>query len=91
MPYCVAYSCQMAEGHFGADGVKRLGAALQALRRGQADVVEVHGSATIQDEARSAAMDFITVFELDVVVSELPGGFQLELRERPERTIRLDL
>lgn len=81
----------MTETDFGADEVKRLGAALLALRRGHADVIQVYGSAAVQGEARSAAMDFVTVFELDVVMSQLAGGFQLELREHPDRTIRLDL
>ena len=68
--------------------VRRLVEALQVLRGAQA--VEVRGAWASQDEARAVVVDFVQVFELDVVITELEDGFRVETRNRSDRTIRLD-
>ena len=68
--------------------VRRLVEALQVLRGAQA--VEVRGAWASQDEARAVVLDFVQVFELDVVITELEDGFRVEARNRSDRTIQLD-
>ena len=68
--------------------VRRLVEALQVLRGAQA--VEVRGAWASQDEARAVVVDFVQVFELDVVITELEDGFRVEARNRSDRTIQLD-
>jgi hypothetical protein len=68
--------------------VRRLVEALQVLRGAQA--VEVRGAWASQDEARAVVVDFVQVFELDVVITELEDGFRVETRNRSDRTIQLD-
>ena len=68
--------------------VRRLVEALQVLRGARA--VEVRGAWASQDEARAVVVDFVQVFELDVVITELEDGFRIETQNRSDRTIRLD-
>ena len=68
--------------------VRRLVEALQVLRG--ATAVEVRGAWANQDEARAVVVDFVQVFELDVVITELEDGFRVETRNRSDRTIELD-
>jgi hypothetical protein len=68
--------------------VRKLVEALQVLRGARA--VEVRGAWAQEDEARAVVIDFVQVFELDVVITELADGFRVEARGGPERTIRLD-
>jgi hypothetical protein len=68
--------------------VRRLVEALQVLRGAHA--VEVRGPWAREEDARAVVVDFVQVFELDVVITELSDGFRIEARGRPERTIRLD-
>jgi len=68
---------------------KDLSHALQDLRTGRADAVEIRGDWLNQEAARVLVGDFISVFELDAVITELPDGFRIELREPPDRTLRL--
>jgi hypothetical protein len=68
--------------------VRRLVEALQVLRGAHA--VEVRGAWATEEEARSVVLDFVQVFELDVVITELADGFRIEARGQPDRTIRLD-
>ncbi len=68
--------------------VRRLVEALQLLRGAQA--VEVRGAWAMEDDARAVVVDFVQVFDLDVVITELADGFRVEMRGRPERTVRLD-
>ena len=68
--------------------VRRLVEALQVLRG--ASAVEVRGAWANQDEARAVVVDFVQVFELDVVITELEDGFRVETRNRSDRTIQLD-
>jgi len=77
----------MAAGDEGGN-VRRLVQALQVLRGAQA--LEARGEWANQEEARSVVVDFVQVFKLDVVITELEDGFRVELREPPERTIQLD-
>ena len=69
--------------------MRDIGHALQSLRHGRCDALEVTGDLDDQQAARMLVADFITVFELDVSVSELPDGFRVELRHPPDRTIRV--
>lgn len=69
--------------------MRRLAQALQSLRG--ADVIEVRGDWARDDAARAVVLDFVQIFELDVVITDLEDGFRIELRNRPKRTIRLDL
>jgi hypothetical protein len=73
----------------GGGNVRKLVQALQVLRGAQA--LEVRGAWANEEEARAALMDFVQVFKLDVVITELEDGFRVELRDRPDRTIRLDV
>jgi hypothetical protein len=68
--------------------VRRLVEALQVLRGAKA--VEVRGAWASEDEARAVVTDFVQVFELDVVITQLEDGFRVETRNRSDRTIRLD-
>ena len=69
--------------------VRRLVEALQLLRGAQA--VEVRGEWAMEEDARAVVADFVQVFELDVVITELADGFKVEkARGQPDRTIRLD-
>ena len=77
-----------AEGD-GGGNVRKLVHALQVLRGAHA--LEVRGAWANEEEARAVLLDFVQVFKLDVVITELEDGFRVELRERPERTIRLDV
>ena len=69
--------------------MRRLAQALQSLRG--ADVIEVRGEWAREDAARAVVLDFVQIFELDVAITDLEDGFRIELRNRPKRTIRLDL
>src|SRR5438874_1878613 len=69
--------------------VRRLVEALQVLRGAQS--VEVRGAWATEEEARAVVVDFVQVFELDVVITELADGFRVEARGRPERTISEDV
>jgi hypothetical protein len=74
------------------DGItRRVAHALQEIRRGQLGVIEIRGSSDDQELARSVVADFVSVFELDVVLSDLPDGFRVEVRNPDGRTIALDL
>ena len=68
--------------------VRRLVEALQVLRGAHA--VEVRGAWATQEEARAVVVDFVQVFELDVVITELEDGFRVETQNRSGRTIQLD-
>ena len=68
--------------------VRRLVEALQVLRGAHA--VEVRGAWATQEEARAVVVDFVQVFELDVVITELSDGFRVETQNRSGRTIQLD-
>jgi hypothetical protein len=68
--------------------VRRLVEALQLLRGAHA--IEVRGEWAMEDDARAVVIDFVQVFELDVVITELADGFRVEARQRPDRTIRLE-
>jgi GH35 family endo-1,4-beta-xylanase len=78
----------MAAGEEGVRYVRRLVEALQLLRGAHA--VEVRGDWADQEEARAVVVDFVQVFGLDVLITELEDGFRVEVRGRPERTVRLD-
>jgi hypothetical protein len=78
----------MAGGDEETQYVRRLVEALQLLRGAQA--IEVRGVWAEDDEARAVVLDFVQVFELDVEITDLPDGFRVEARGRPERTVRLD-
>ena len=78
----------MAAGGDEVKYVRRLVEALQVLRG--ATAVEVRGPWASQDEARAVVVDFVQVFELDVVITELEDGFRVETRNRSDRTIQLD-
>jgi hypothetical protein len=78
----------MAAGEEGTGYVRRLVEALQLLRGAHA--VEVRGDWAENDEARAVVVDFVQVFGLDVLITELENGFRVELRGRPDRTVRLD-
>jgi hypothetical protein len=78
----------MAAGEEGTGYVRRLVEALQLLRGAHA--VEVRGDWAEKEEARAVVVDFVQVFGLDVLITELEDGFRIEIRGRPERTVRLD-
>ena len=78
----------MAAGEEGVGYVRRLVEALQLLRGAHA--VEVRGDWADKEEARAVVVDFVQVFGLDVLITELEDGFRVEVRGRPERTVRLD-
>jgi GH35 family endo-1,4-beta-xylanase len=78
----------MAAGGDEGANVRRLVQALQVLRG--ANAVEVRGGWANQEEARAVVVDFVQVFKLDVVITELDDGFRIELRDQPQRTLRLD-
>jgi hypothetical protein len=65
--------------------------ALQAMSRGEADAVEIRGSVLDEEVARTVVAAFLEGFELDVVFTDLDGGFQVCVRNPPGRTISLDL
>jgi hypothetical protein len=74
------------------DGItRRVAHALQEIRRGQTGVIEIRGSLDDQELARTVVADYISVFELDVVLRDLPDGFRVEVRNPDPRTIELDL
>jgi hypothetical protein len=73
----------------GGGNVRKLVQALQVLRGAHA--LEVRGAWANEEEARAVLLDFVQVFKLDAVITELEDGFRVELSERPERTIRLDV
>jgi hypothetical protein len=68
--------------------IRRLVQALQVLRG--ANAVEVRGEWANQEEARAVVVDFVQVFDMDAVITELDDGFRVELKGDAERTIRLD-
>ena len=70
---------------------QRIVRALQTVRRGEADVVEIRGSSGDQEVAKVVVADFVEAFEVDVTVHELPNGFSVEVRDPPSRTISIDL
>ena len=78
----------MAAGGDEGANVRKLVQALQVLRG--ANAVEVRGGWANEDEARAVLLDFVQVFKLDVVITELDDGFRVELRDQPQRTLRLD-
>ena len=78
----------MAAGGEATGYVRRLVEAMQLLRGAHA--VEVHGDWAAKDEARAVVVDFVQVFGLDVLITELEDGFRVEMRGRPVRTVRLD-
>jgi hypothetical protein len=78
----------MAAGEEGTGYVRRLVEALQLLRGAHA--VEVRGDWAEKEEARAVVVDFVQVFGLDVLITELEDGFRIEIRGRPERTVMLD-
>src|SRR4029079_1910961 len=77
----------MAAGGDEIGRVRRLVEALQVLRGAHA--VEVRGAWATEDEARAVVIDFVQVFELDVVITELADGFRVEARGGAHRTISL--
>ena len=78
----------MAAGEEGVGYVRRLVEALQLMRGARA--VAARGAWAVQDEARTLVTDFVQVSGLDVMLTELEDGFRVEVRNRPERTVRLD-
>jgi hypothetical protein len=78
----------MAAGDEEAGYVRKLVQALQVLRGAHA--IEVRGPWANDEAARAVVVDFVQVFKLDAVITELSDGFRVELRSRPERTIRLE-
>jgi hypothetical protein len=70
---------------------QRVAKAMQTLRRGEADAVEIHCSWGDQVLAKAIVSDFIQAFELKVTVSELPDGFTVVLNNPPSRMISLQL
>jgi hypothetical protein len=68
--------------------IRRLVQALQVLRG--ANALEVRGPWASQEEARAVVIDFVQVFDVDAVITELEDGFRVELKGESERTIRLD-
>jgi len=70
---------------------QRVVRALQTVRRGEADAVEIRGSWGDQELAKAVVADFVEAFEVDVTVHELPNGFSVEARDPPNRTISIDL
>jgi GH35 family endo-1,4-beta-xylanase len=78
----------MAAGGDEGANVRKLVQALQVLRG--ANAVEVRGGWANEEEARAVLLDFVQVFKLDVVITELDDGFRVELRDQPQRTLRLD-
>jgi len=79
----------MAAGDDGGGHVRRLVQALQVLRG--ANALEVRGDWANSEEARAVVVDFIQVFKLDVVITELDDGFRIELQDQPQRTLHLEL
>jgi len=79
----------MAAGDDGGGHVRRLVQALQVLRG--ANALEVRGDWANSEEARAVVLDFIQVFKLDVVITELDDGFRIELQDQPQRTLHLEL
>ena len=78
----------MAAGDDETGYVRKLVQALQVLRGAHA--LEVRGPWANDDTARAVVADFLQVFKVDAVITELADGFRVELRSRPDRTIRLD-
>lgn len=79
----------MAAGDDGGGQVRRLVQALQVLRG--ASALEVRGPWANSDEARAAVLDFVQVFKLDVLITELDDGFRVEVQGQPQRTLHLEL
>jgi hypothetical protein len=79
----------MAGGEEGGGQVRRLVQALQVLRGAHA--LEVRGEWANSEEARAVIVDFVQVFKLDVLITELEDGFRVELQSAPQRTIQLEL
>ena len=79
----------MAAGDDGGGEVRRLVQALQVLRG--ANVLEVRGAWANSEEARAVVLDFVQVFKLDVLITELDDGFRVEVQGQPQRTLHLDL
>jgi hypothetical protein len=75
----------------GGDIAQRIVRALQEMRRGEADGVEIRGSVFDEEVARTVVADFLKGFELDVIFTELTDGFLVAVRNPPSRTIQIDL
>ena len=77
----------------GGDAVvtRRIVHALQAMSRGEADALEIHGSWADQELAQKIVSDFLSGFELDVVFTELADGFQVSVRNPASHTIQIEL
>lgn len=78
----------MAAGDDAGGEVRRLVQALQVLRG--ANALEVRGTWANGEEARAVVLDFVQVFKLDVLITELDDGFRIELQGQPQRTLHLD-
>lgn len=74
-----------------AEVAKRIVRALHAMSRGEADGVEIRGSSADQELAQSVVAAFLEGFELDVVFTDLEGGFQVCVRNPASHTIKLTL
>jgi hypothetical protein len=79
----------MAAGDDAGGEVRRLVQALQVLRG--ANALEVRGTWANSEEARAVVLDFVQVFKLDVLITELDDGFRVEVQGQPQRTLHLDL
>ena len=79
----------MAAGDDGRGEVRRLVQALQVLRG--ANALEVRGAWANSEEARAVVLDFVQVFKLDVLITELDDGFRVEVQGQPQRTLHLDI
>jgi hypothetical protein len=79
----------MAGSDEGASQVRRLVQALQVLRG--ATALEVRGTWANGEEARAVVLDFVQVFKLDVLITELDDGFRVEVQGQPQRTLHLEL
>jgi hypothetical protein len=74
-----------------AETTRRIVHALQAMSRGDADALEIHGSWADQELAQKIVADFLSGFELDVVFTELAHGFLVSVRNPPTHTIQIEL
>ncbi len=73
------------------DIAHRVAHALQAIRLGEADGIEIRGSSLDQEVAQTVVADFLQGFDLDLIFTELPDGFRVAVRNPPRRTIEIEL